>query len=116
MVLPVHDRNPLRRRPVVTWALIAVNIAVFVLATPLLTSIGGVAQPSAGGLCDQERFFDEYGAIPKELLDNPQLPGAPSGQAVTVRGRVGCVETTPPRFHKSPFVSVLTAMFLHGGW
>jgi membrane associated rhomboid family serine protease len=116
MVLPVHDRNPLRRRPVVTWALIAVNVAVFVLATPLLTSIGGVAQPSAAALCDQERFFDEYAAIPKELLDNEQLPQAPSGQVAVARGQVGCVVTSPPTFDKSPALSVLTAMFLHGGW
>src|SRR4051794_22813201 len=116
MVLPVHDRNPLRRTPVVTWALIAVNFAVFVLATPLLTSVGGVSTPTPTALCQQERFFDRYGAIPKELLDNRQLPRAPTGQAASVRGRVGCVETSPPTFEKSPALSVLTAMFLHGGW
>jgi membrane associated rhomboid family serine protease len=116
MVLPVHDRNPLRRTPVVTWALIAVNVAVFVLATPLLTSVGGVSTPTPTALCQQERFFDRYGAIPKELLDNRQLPQAPTGQAASVRGRVGCVETSPPPFEKSPALSVLTAMFLHGGW
>jgi membrane associated rhomboid family serine protease len=116
MVLPVHDRNPLSRRPVVTWALIAVNVAVFVLATPLLTSVGGVAQPAPAALCNQERFFDTYAAIPKELLDNQQLDQAPNGQVAAVRGRVGCVVTSPPSFHKSPALSVLTAMFLHGGW
>jgi membrane associated rhomboid family serine protease len=122
MVLPVHDRNPLRRTPVVTWALIAVNIVVFVVATPLLTSVGGVSRPTPAALCDQERFFDEYGAIPKELLDNRQLPQAPTGRVAGVdqrRGVVACAtnpRTAPPPFHKSPALSVLTAMFLHGGW
>src|SRR3954454_2102505 len=122
MVLPIHDRNPLRRPPVVTWALIAINIVVFVVATPLLTSVGGVSRPTPAALCDQERFFDEYGAIPKELLDNRQLPQAPTGQVAGVdqrRGVVACAtnpRTGPPPFHKNPALSVLTAMFLHGGW
>jgi membrane associated rhomboid family serine protease len=122
VVLPVHDRNPLRRTPVVTWALIAVNVAVFVLATPLLTSVGGVSTPSPAALCDQERFFDQYAAIPKELLDNQQLPTAPTGKVAGIdrrRGVVACAtngRSQPPPFRKSPALSVLTAMFLHGGW
>ena len=31
MVLPIHDVNPHRRTPVVTYALIAINIVVFLL-------------------------------------------------------------------------------------
>ena len=31
MVIPVHDVNPLRRTPWVTYALIAVNFVVFLL-------------------------------------------------------------------------------------
>ncbi|HSP37740.1 MAG TPA: rhomboid family intramembrane serine protease [Frankiaceae bacterium] len=122
MVLPVHDRNPLRRTPVVTWTLIAVNVAVFVLATPLLTSVGGMSTPTPAALCQQERFFDHYGAIPKELLDNRQLPQAPTGAVAAVdpeRGTVACATNRPtqrPPFEKSPALSVLTAMFLHGGW
>ncbi|MDQ1494599.1 MAG: hypothetical protein QOG69_1082, partial [Actinomycetota bacterium] len=29
MVIPIHDRNPVRHAPVVTYALIAINLAVF---------------------------------------------------------------------------------------
>jgi membrane associated rhomboid family serine protease len=122
MVLPVHDRNPLRRTPVVTWTLVAVNVAVFVLATPLLTSFGAVASPTPAALCQQEQFFDHYGAIPKELLDNRQLPQAPTGRVASVdrrRGVVVCAvnpKGSRPDFTKNPAASVLTAMFLHGGW
>ena len=34
MVIPVHDINPLRSTPWVTYALIAVNVVVLVLLTP----------------------------------------------------------------------------------
>ena len=33
MVIPVHDINPLRRTPWVTWVLIAINVGVL-LITP----------------------------------------------------------------------------------
>jgi membrane associated rhomboid family serine protease len=122
MVLPIHDRNPLRRTPVVTWTLIAVNIVVFVLGTPLLTSVSGAGRTTPAALCQQERFFDQYGAIPKEMLDNRQLPVAPTGRVAGVdvrRGQVACATNrpgSPPPFTKNPALSVLTAMFLHGGW
>ena len=32
MVLPIHDENPTRRTPVVTYALIAANVIVFLLS------------------------------------------------------------------------------------
>ena len=116
MVIPVHDINPLRRRPYVTWALIAVNIAVFVFAEPVITSIGGMSRPSISAACDQEAFFARWAAIPKELIDNKQLATAPTGQAaLTSSGAPGCV-IDRPSYHKSPVLSVLTAMFLHGGW
>lgn len=31
-------------------------------------------------------------------------------------GREGCVTQSPPAYDKRPVLSVLTAMFLHGGW
>jgi membrane associated rhomboid family serine protease len=116
VVLPIHDINPLRRRPVVTWLLIAANVAVFVFFEPVVTAIAGVTTGSAAGECQQQLFFWHWGAIPKELLDNAQLPFAPTGQvALTERGTLGCA-LGPPSFEKSPAFSVLTSMFLHGSW
>ena len=34
MVIPVHDINPVRRTPWVTYALIAANVVVLLLFTP----------------------------------------------------------------------------------
>jgi len=116
VVLPVHDLNPLARRPYVTWALIAVNVFVFVFLEPVTKTITGTSGASITAVCQQERFFDTYAAIPRELLDNRQLPSAPTGEAATDGTRVGCVESTPPPYRKSPSLSVLYSMFLHGGW
>jgi len=119
VVLPVHDLNPLARRPYVTWALIAVNVFVFVFLEPVTstflgTSRGDVAS-QANQVCEQQYFFDRYAAVPRELLDNRQLPGPhPGPTAVRVDGdQVVCA---PAHYAKSPALSVLFAMFLHGGW
>ncbi|MGH3344227.1 MAG: rhomboid family intramembrane serine protease [Carbonactinosporaceae bacterium] len=110
MVIPVHDQNPTRRRAIVTLALIAVNIVAFVLSP-----ISGVAEHYRGPVaqaCAQENFLREYGAVPKELVTNRDLP-AERVAVQTDRGRVTCPlgETGVP-----PWLTVLTAMFLHGGW
>ena len=105
MVIPIHDRNPVRRAPVVTYLLIALNFAVFFMEPLAFSSVTGGA-PSAQE-CRQEAFFRRWGAIPSELLSNDQLD-------VTVLGP-SC-EIGPPRYEKEPAVSAVTAMFLHGGW
>jgi membrane associated rhomboid family serine protease len=116
MVLPVHDVNPLRRKPVVTWTLIAINVAVFVFLEPVVSSIGGVSKTSVSSACSQEAYFDRWGAIPKELVDNKQLPLAPTGDpGPSTDGQATC-SVDHPAYKKIPALSVLTAMFLHGSW
>lgn len=118
MVIPIHDINPLRRRPVVTWLLIAVNVLVFVLLTPVSTAIMGMHRDGrAASVCEQRRFFEQWGAIPKELLSGDQLKGADTGHLeLRPDGTTGCETVSPPPFHKYPVLSVLTSMFLHGSW
>lgn len=114
MVLPVHDVNPTRRTPVVTYLLIAINVAAF-LFSPVSHHV--IGESSAATQCRQIAFFDKYAAEPKELLSNRQSPTGATGQvARDGSGRVGCAAQQPPPFQKTPFLSVLTAMFLHGGW
>jgi len=119
VVLPVHDLNPLARRPYVTWLLIAVNVFVFVALEPVTRTVTGTSgtdvRSQADQVCRQEYFFDRYAAIPQELVHDRQLPGArpgPTATGVTADG-VSCAPTT---YRKSPALSVLFAMFLHGGW
>ena len=115
MVLPVHDVNPTRRTPVVTYLLIAVNVVAFLLSPVSHHIVGESPQATQ---CKQIAFFDKYAAEPKEILTNKQEPRGATGR-VGLDPRteqLGCVVQQPPPFKKSPFLSVLTAMFLHGGW
>ncbi len=116
VVLPIHDINPLQRRPVVTWLLVAANVVVFVFFEPVVRTFVGEAAGGVRDTCEQLRFFAQWGAIPKELLENAQLPLAPTGDVVLQRGGVACLVQSPPPFEKMPALSVLTSMFLHGSW
>ncbi|MEJ3742126.1 rhomboid family intramembrane serine protease [Actinomycetes bacterium KLBMP 9797] len=113
MVIPVHDVNPTRRTPWVTYLLIALNLIVFLLSPAADTS--GVQNVSLAELCQQEAFYDRYAAIPRELTDNEPLPVAPTGAVGEDARGAGCV-VGPPTYDKIPAVSVLYSMFLHGGW
>lgn len=110
MVIPVHDDNPVRRRPVVTYAIILAAFVVF-----LNEPVSGLGPPR--NTCQQQAFFAEYAAIPRELVRNQPPTLVPTGQVGQdpASGQLGCV-VAPPAYHKIPVLSVLYAMFLHGGW
>ncbi|MGH3415381.1 MAG: rhomboid family intramembrane serine protease [Actinocrinis sp.] len=112
MVIPIHDKNPVRRTAYVTYALIALNILVFLFGP----SASAVGSPSPAQACAQQRYFVEHGAVPFELIHNQQLtvPQEPRIAVDTNVGKRVCVFGALP--HKVPFVSVLTAMFIHAGW
>jgi len=74
-MFPIRDHNPSGRKAYVTWALMALNIVVFLAYWPGLDS--DIAA---------YRFFSVYGVVPERIL---------AGEA----------------FH-----TLLTSMFLHGGW
>jgi membrane associated rhomboid family serine protease len=114
LVLPVHDVNPTRRTPWVTRLLLLVNVVAFVLSPVAVAPLLGEASPQAA--CSQLAFFDEYGAKPDEVVGNDAADSVATGEVGRdPSGQVGCV-TARPTYDKSPFLSVLTAMFLHGGW
>jgi membrane associated rhomboid family serine protease len=113
VVIPVHDINPTRRTPWVTYALIAINVIVF-LFTP--AARGGLSGgTSLSDVCSQEAFFEQYGAVPDEMVDNKAQQIVPNGTVGVGPNGPGCV-VGPPAYTKIPVLSVLTAMFLHGGW
>ena len=114
MVLPVHDLNPTRRTPWITRFLLVANIVVFVLSPIALAPLLG--QGSAASICRQVAFLDEYAAVPAEVIHNDPADRVATGPVGrNAAGQVGCV-TGPPGYDKSPALSVLFAMFLHGGW
>jgi len=99
VVIPISDDNPTRRRPVVTWLLLALNIGVFVLV-----------QPWQENTCVQQAFFIEWAAVPEEVLSGAPLNGAEVAASTTPQCGI------PPEPGKNVYLSVLTAMFLHAGW
>ena len=113
MVLPVHDDNPTRRVPVVTYALILANVVAFLLSPVAAHVVGDTPLRQE---CRQIAFFDEYAAKPHELLTNHQEPVGATGRLRREGSRVGCEGQHPPPYKKKPYLSVLYAMFLHGGW
>jgi len=110
VVIPIHDVNPVRRTPIVTYVLIAINVVVFVASPVAFAWVDGTTVKEA---CEQDAFFREWGAIPRELLTNEPL-GPQQIEVPTEQGPVPCPVVRTP--DKLPLLSALTAMFLHGGW
>jgi len=82
-MIPLHDDNPTRIRPLVTVALIGLCVLTFLWQVSL-------------GDTDQARLVAGLGVIPAVLLGGAELPPL--------------LELVPAEF------TVVTSMFLHGGW
>ena len=113
MVIPVHDVNPVRRTPVVTYGLIIANFVVFLLTPVTRSSFSGSA--SLADTCRLHAIYDRWGAIPLELIHNRALQLVPNGHVGVGSQGVGCI-LTPPSYDKSPVLSALTSQFMHGSW
>jgi membrane associated rhomboid family serine protease len=114
-VIPIRDINPTSRTAWLTLAIIAANVAVFLLWEPTFE-----AQAQ-----QQEFFFFCNAQIPFELTNQTTLAdggaeareaieesfGADPGQAA---GLQDVLERTCP--DKSWLASIFVSMFLHGGW
>jgi membrane associated rhomboid family serine protease len=124
-VFPLKDNIPTDRFPIVTVAIIAICVAVFIWQ-----------QPSGFSSVDNDKVV-EYGAIPYEVTHPGKHCGL--GTAVTGRGelagaasdesgKVVCegqrVPTTEgevkvrkvPGSQPNTWLTILTAMFMHGGF
>ncbi|MFI2432740.1 rhomboid family intramembrane serine protease [Streptomyces sp. NPDC018693] len=113
MVIPVHDVNPARRTPWVTYALIGVNVFAFLFMPGLAGSVAG--DSTLAQTCHLHAFLEQYAAVPRELIHN-QLPRlVPTGEVGLGPQGPGCL-VGPPDYDKSPLFSVFTSLFLHGGW
>jgi membrane associated rhomboid family serine protease len=90
-VFPIRDDNPQILVPVVTYALIGLNVAAWVF----LQGLGSEPLLSAS-VC-------RLGLIPGDLLGSVDLSGIPGPLPCPVDG-------------ESNWVTVLTSMFMHGSW
>jgi len=112
MLLPIGDDNVGRTTPpLITWAIIGINIAVFIL-------LQGAGMTRSG-----EVFTYGYSAVPYEITHNTDLTGPVAldgGNAP--QGRVsGRRNAAPPAVPQAPgpspiWLTLFTAMFMHGGW
>jgi membrane associated rhomboid family serine protease len=95
MVFPVSDDNTGRSRtPYVTYALLALNVFVFVVLQ---------------GLGTNERFTYAFSTIPQEIRTGEDVAGA---VPVELGGERGTIPLQPTPI--SVYLTLLTAMFMHG--
>jgi membrane associated rhomboid family serine protease len=92
---------------VVTVVLVLLNVAVYFFG-PALSHSGLPAGTSAS--CSRNAFVAHYGAVPKELTENQQLPQTWS--RLDAGGDVAC---PAPSFTKNPAISAFTSLFVHAG-
>ena len=111
MVIPIRDENPTRRFPVVTVALIAVNLFVF-----FALQLPRDSDPSdfIRGISEADELNYEYGAIPCELTEGRPLDVAQfvtqqcAASSATVEGER---EVFPD---KNVYLAILFSLFMHG--
>jgi membrane associated rhomboid family serine protease len=105
-LIPIHDENPTTHFPYITLALIVINVAVLLLVTPAF----GQDRQCQDTLCVSQQcamgqFFYKWGVVPGEITHGGQLTGDLGGQCGGV-----------PLLAKSVLLSLLTMMFVHGGF
>jgi len=93
-MFPIRDENPHFLTPFVTVALIALNVASWIVLQGL-----GLQEPLVRSVC-------ELGLIPGELLQR-----IPPGTAFPLGPQATCVIQADPAWS-----TLFTSMFLHGGW
>lgn len=107
MIFPLHDHNPISRTPIVTYALVAINAAIF---------LGSLRFSEA----DQNVLCYQRGFVPARIA---QLA---TGQPISVDVPVESFNPNPDLVESRRLVldpapgqvllSLLTCMFLHGTW
>ena len=93
-MFPIRDDNPHFTTPYATYAILALNVAAWIFLQGLGTEPG-----LSGSVC-------RLGLIPGELLQN-----VPAGTRLEIGPNTFCVLGDSPGWH-----TVLTSMFMHGGW
>jgi membrane associated rhomboid family serine protease len=123
-VLPIKDNIPTLRFPIVTVLLILINVGVFVWELTLPTDQASNRTFHAAGVSEQDQAILEYGAIPYRLthpgkecgvtgrLGNGRIvcQGSREFSSASRSGRLALLDAIPW------WLTILTSMFLHGGW
>jgi membrane associated rhomboid family serine protease len=122
-VLPIRDENPTKHLPFVTLAIIALNVAAFLLWQPTLGGEGPSAERF--GLAETDIFFFCEAEIPWEVSHQEDLADGGEDARREIQSQLGAGEGEAGQFQdflgqecgeKSWWVSIFQAMFLHGSW
>src|SRR5262245_10151044 len=92
-MIPLRDENPTLRTPVVTIAIIAITVLVW-----LVVQGAGMGRALVASVC-------ELGAIPGELT------GRATEHTIELGHGAMCVIGAEPRWY-----TLVTSMFMHGSW
>lgn len=112
MFLPLRDALTTRRLPVVTIALIVLNVLVFLFGMlPIDRQVAG----STRQITNHDVWLTEYGAIPCEIS------GRCANQDAVVVVDGGILDPRPRQLtaqvdQHAPALTLITSMFLHGGF
>jgi membrane associated rhomboid family serine protease len=111
-MFPLKDNIPLARFPLITIALVAINVIAYLLEIRHGGSFFGGPRPSVAA---------HYGAIPYEIThpgkhcDLLATPGSEGiGETVACQGLPGVLHSPPAQ--PATWVTVFTSMFLHGSF
>jgi membrane associated rhomboid family serine protease len=131
-LIPIKDNIPTLRFPILTVALIAINVAVFVWQFTQPSDPGSSSSPAIPGVSQQNETILTYGAIPYRLTHPGRdcavgvVPTSGGGQQEVVCEGTAAYEKTkhaderagaPFEELESPpwWATVFTSMFMHGG-
>src|SRR5262245_1964959 len=102
MVMPLSDDNSDRRTtPFVNYAFIALNALVFLL-------------PQGAGR--NEKFTYAFAVVPEEIVTGRDVDEPISVQNPVTGQEIGQIDHQPLPAGLPVYVTLLTAMFMHGGW
>jgi membrane associated rhomboid family serine protease len=113
-VIPIRDINPTTRTAWLTMAIIAANVAIFLLW-----------EPTFAGQEKQQEFFFCNAQIPYELTNQTTLADGGTEARRAIAESFGAGESESAGLQeflrqncpeKSWLASVFVSMFLHGGW
>lgn len=115
-MIPVGDSPRTRRTPLVNYAIILANVAMFIWMLTLDTTFLGTPRQQAQAVAAQadsvcytfltapteiDHFYCRWSLQPREFFD-------------AVRGDAAPVQNPQPRWEI--LLTIITSMFLHGGW
>jgi membrane associated rhomboid family serine protease len=114
-VIPLRDNVATLRRPIMTWLIILVNVAIFVfsIAQPERT-VSRYDRDGTVAISGFDAITLEYGFTPCEVESECDRPDY--GEVLKA-GSDDTGDVAKVRVDRAPvWITLLSAMFMHGGW